>query len=311
MKRFNNILYFADGKSDRCPALDRAVKLAKSNGGRLTLFDVIPDRVASPDIEARINLDLGEELRRNRSRELDELVARLDDSTLTVDTRVASGVAFVEVIRAVIRDQHDLVIKEAKSADSFVRRTLGSTDLHLLRKCPCPTWIDQPDAPIPYKTVLAAVDPSADEDLDRARMIMEMATSLSGREGADLAIVHAWGLPGESLLRTKQASISGADLDSVIDDIRVQHTQRLGDLLGDFGIGTADNRVHLVKGDPAPSIRTLSNELHADLVIMGTLGRRTIPGLFIGTTAEDVLTTTQASVLAIKPASFVSPVTTE
>jgi nucleotide-binding universal stress UspA family protein len=42
---------------------------------------------------------------------------------------------------------------------------------------------------------------------------------------------------------------------------------------------------------------------------MGTLGRPGTPGVFIGNTAEDVLQTTQASVLAIKPFGFVSPVT--
>jgi universal stress protein E len=45
--------------------------------------------------------------------------------------------------------------------------------------------------------------------------------------------------------------------------------------------------------------------------VMGTLGRTGIPGFFIGNTAEEILQTTHASVLAIKPTGFVSPVETE
>jgi nucleotide-binding universal stress UspA family protein len=42
---------------------------------------------------------------------------------------------------------------------------------------------------------------------------------------------------------------------------------------------------------------------------MGTVGRTGIPGFFIGNTAEEVLQTTTASVLAVKPKDFISPVT--
>lgn len=41
MKRFKNILYYADGAVEECPAFQRALALARSNHARLTLFDVI------------------------------------------------------------------------------------------------------------------------------------------------------------------------------------------------------------------------------------------------------------------------------
>ena len=54
---------------------------------------------------------------------------------------------------------------------------------------------------------------------------------------------------------------------------------------------------------------SFSQEVEADLVVIGTVGRTGIPGLIIGNTAENVLQTTSASVLAVKPSGFVSPVT--
>jgi len=44
---------------------------------------------------------------------------------------------------------------------------------------------------------------------------------------------------------------------------------------------------------------------------MGTVGRVGIPGFFIGNTAEEILKRVECSVLAIKPAGFVSPVGAE
>lgn len=83
---------------------------------------------------------------------------------------------------------------------------------------------------------------------------------------------------------------------------------RLDALLSHYGMGVDDLTVHLVHGEPAPSIRELSTKLGADLIVMGTVGRSGIPALIIGNTAEEVLQTTQASVLAVKPDGFVSPV---
>lgn len=311
MKRFKNILYFADEATEPCSALERAVALARTNNARLTVFDVISEQDSRGVAKRHFEVDLDQILREDREAELDDMVSSYSDSDIVIHRRVVSGISFIEVIRAVHNNQYDLVIKAARPPDSFVKRVLGSTDLHLLRKCPCPIWIDRPGAATPYRTVLAAVDPADDEDQDSARLIMDLATSLAKREGANLAVVHAWRLLGESKLRSGRAMVSITDLELLLDGTREWHRDRLGDLLANYGINTEDPRVHLVKGEPAPSIRAVSEELDADLVVMGTLGRHGIPGFFIGNTAEDVLQTTQASVLAIKPYGFVSPVTIE
>jgi nucleotide-binding universal stress UspA family protein len=65
----------------------------------------------------------------------------------------------------------------------------------------------------------------------------------------------------------------------------------------------------LVKEEASSAIHQLSESLNADLIVMGALGRNGIPGLFIGNTAEEVLQNTRVSIMAVKPPSFVSPVT--
>jgi nucleotide-binding universal stress UspA family protein len=309
MRRFKNILYFTDGVAGNCSAFERAVGLTAANDARLTLFDVIPEGDTWAGIEGKPDVNVEKAIYEQRVADLDALVARSGDSASQVRREVVRGIPFVEVIRAVISRGYDLVIKEARPPDSFVKRTLGSTDLHLLRKCPCPIWIDRRNAAFPYRTVLAAVDPADSGYEDSAGLIMDLATSLAKQEAAALAVIHAWRLRGESFLRSRQAEVTEAELDLLLRDKREQHRRRLASLLAKYGMTTDDSRVHLVKGEPAERIRSMSKELEADLVVMGTLGRRGVPGLFIGNTAEDVLQTTQASVLAIKPFGFTSPVT--
>jgi len=80
-------------------------------------------------------------------------------------------------------------------------------------------------------------------------------------------------------------------------------------LLANYDLSIDAPEVHLLKGNPAATIDGLTRDLQADLVVMGTVGRTGIPGFFIGNTAEEVLQTTTASVLAVKPRDFISPAT--
>jgi len=48
-----------------------------------------------------------------------------------------------------------------------------------------------------------------------------------------------------------------------------------------------------------------------DTVVMGSVGRTGVAGLFIGNTAETVLSRVKCSVLTVKPADFTSPVTSD
>jgi len=307
MKRFKNILYFADGAMESCPALRRAVNLARTNHARLTVIDVLGETGSAPEIESRLGVDLNRILRERRQEILESLVAPFKEPDAMIYTRVDSGTPFVEVIRAVVRNGYDLVIKAARSPEGFSERVLGSTDMHLLRKCPCPVWIDRPGAAFPYRTVLAAVDPVGADGENCDRLVMDLSSSLAGRESARLAVVHAWRLFGESMLRSGRARISASEVERLLEQTRQHHRRHLDALLSAYGMKTGDPGVYLVKGEPAPSVRVVSEELQADLIVMGTVGRAGIPGVFIGNTAEDVLQTTRASILAVKPAGFVSP----
>lgn len=309
MKRFRNILYFADGALEAGPALERAVALAESNNARLTVMDVIEHQDSTKIMEDQLGADLNEVLREYRRQALEELVDPFNESDTVIYTQVLTGTPFMEVIRYVMTGGFDLVVKAAHTADGITKRLLGSTDMHLMRKCPCPVWIDRPAAALPYKRILAAVDPESGDNAECAKLIMDLSQSLAEQESAELMVVHAWRLYGESMLLNGRGQISELDLTQVVEHRHRKHQKMLNELLEPYGMSTKDASVHLVKGDPAPTLYALAEQLDVDLVVMGTVGRTGIPGFLIGNTAEEVLQSTKASVLAIKPEGFNSPVT--
>jgi nucleotide-binding universal stress UspA family protein len=66
---------------------------------------------------------------------------------------------------------------------------------------------------------------------------------------------------------------------------------------------------HLPQGAAQKMIPELAVKLGADIVVMGTVARTGISGLIIGNTAETILYQLECSVLASKPAGFITPVT--
>ena len=308
MKRFKNILFIADRDDGLQAALERAVAVAQINEARLTVMDVTPETGLADYFRKAYGIDLNAQLREQRLETLDALVRPHTGAGHAIYTKVATGTPFIEVVRAVQRNGHDLAMKVAQHGTGLAATLFGSTDMHLLRKCPCPVWIDRPTERKTYQRVLAAVDPFDDESGNLQRLILDLATSLAEREQAELEVVHAWQLPGESMLRSGRGSIPGDELELLLQNREQHHRKGLNALLSLYDIDTGKKNVHLIKGKPAQVIADFATRQKVDLIVMGTLGRAGIPGLIIGNTAEDVLRETHTAVLAVKPGGFVSPV---
>jgi len=301
MQRFKNILCVVASNFTNEVALERAATLANNNQASLTVVTVIDeippdttllDRTLFPENKAKIV----EESRK----ELQELVAPWK-SHVDIQTKVLTGISFIEIVREVLRCKRDLVIK-ASDNDKFLDRLFGSDDMHLLRKCPCPVWLDNSKSPKAYSRILAAVDVSdyyPSEELNtRHRLnlqVLEIASSLALSEFAELHILVAY--IGEVKDRRRKS------LDTLMDEAFSKLRQS--------SLEHLNPKTHLLEGSPRKEIPAFANKIEADIAVMGTVARVGIPGFFMGNTAETILNQISCSVLAIKPFGFVTPVTIE
>jgi nucleotide-binding universal stress UspA family protein len=320
MQRFRNLLVAIAGDPSPQGVLPRAARLAKRNGASVKLVAVVEDlpwytRLVLPTADELQSL-----LVRKRSEILEQLAEPLRRDGVAVSTEVLRGRRHIEMVRQVLRGGHDLLMKEAEPNEGVL---FGSTDMHLLRTCPCPLWLVKPgQGDRPFARVLAPVDPApppdeadllhlkadlAPKDAALDTKILELAGSLADDEGAELHVLHAWSAPGEGLVRGDPMLAQG-QVDRYVEDSRAEARKALDHLLAGFPDRPGRRSVHLLKGDPADAIAGFARAGGDDLIVMGTVARTGIPGLLIGNTAETILQRVDCSVLAVKPDGFVSPV---
>ncbi|HJN10863.1 MAG TPA: universal stress protein [Pirellulaceae bacterium] len=305
MSSFSNILVHVDTRAETNPGLDYAADLAKTNDARLKIVDVIPDfswpvRLATARYERVI-----ENLTQSKTQRLIELATPIEQQGVAVQTKLVEGRSSVEIVREVLRDKHDLVIRSAKGTHSRRSGFFGTTATRLIRKCPCPVLILKAGQQCRCERVVAAVNATSDDELHAKlneqiiRLAREMTT------GGEPAVVDVWSIYGESILKSHMQEDEFQDLEERTE----KHAEQLlAQLLTPFDIAVGGDNVHLLRGEAGAVIPKLVEKLDADLLVMGTVARAGVAGLLIGNTAEQILDRVECSVLAVKPDDFVSPI---
>lgn len=310
MQRFKKILLVLHPDVEGTAALARAASLARQNGARLTLFSVVEKHPELRRYPEQPPAEVMPAITADRRDWLERHLPPIREQGTEASARVVAGIPFLEIIYAVLREQHDLVITTAEEKKGIRARLFGSTSLHLIRKCPCPVWVVKRAQTRPYARILAAVDPSVyDPKRDSLNpMILQIASGMARREAAELHIVHVWHLFGESYLDKRMS-------EQALQEAKAQekelHQQRFDKLLGGMEIRDLKPRLHLLEGDPDARIPELVAAQGIDLLVMGSVCRTGIAGFLIGNTAEEVLNQVDCSVLTLKPDGFVTPVTLE
>lgn len=312
------ILAVADTGPDQL-ALKTALALAEAHGAALDVLAcvelprdmVILSRLTGEDPDTLVE-EAVEHTRKDVQAHLSEIMPDRQ-----VNLEVAAGKAYLEIIRYVAKTGCDFVIKNAEPLSRKHRFLFASTDQHLLRKCPCPVWLQTPTASTNPRRVLAAVDldvrDAAEPETLTAlnRRVVDAARGIATMPDAEVIVLHAWDAIGEGLVWAFSSS----------GDARIEADKYLNEIL--------DSRHHamrrflasiqqedeagprlvprLSRGTPEQVIEEQSQKLGADVVVMGTVARVGLHGVFIGNTAENIINSLECPVLAVKPDGFVSP----
>ena len=308
MKRFKNILVgvdLAQGEilvSDNFSpptreAIDRAMWLAAANASRLTFFHVLPSVATQLDAETQMLL---QEFHGKRTVEdhAKEVLAKLAESArkegLDAESAVADGYSWLETIRRVLRDNHDLVIVGTRRMGPVKSMLAGSTGIKLLRKCPCPVWVTKPNQRV--ESILVAHDLRSVGDL-----ALDLGISMASLKNAQLHVVHAAEYPGYDYMFAANVSAERKEAYQAEAEQHIQSQLAKAEL-------TLPAKVHFSVESPDVAIMNCIEQHSVDMLVMGTVGRTGISGFFTGNTAERLLPRIPCSLLAIKPPEFMSPI---
>ncbi len=316
MDRFQSILAVLTEDSLFEVALERALHLARVNNAALTLVDVIdvaPGELGRmmATLSGRRGPEIEEDVIAYHRERLAKLAAQARAEGLEVTEAVLQGSPFVEVIRMVLREGHDIVIKGATDA-GHGRGAMKGFDMHLLRKCPCPVWLLMGQTHGVFDRVLATIDPNptadtAREQLDRS--VLDLAIGMAERDQAELRVLHAWHLHEEQALRRgRYTKAYSGEVDIMVAREKEAAEGRVKAVMAEFP-QVKPSQIILEKGTPGDVIADYAEAEDMDLIVMGTVGRTGLSGFIMGNTAETILNRVRSSVIAVKPDGFKSPVT--
>ena len=308
MKRFKNILYVLDAnKPSHDDTLERVATLARLNDATVNIVSVEENSLVEElgkTLGGRFH-ELVLDSEKQTRETVNQLLAAKQWQGVKVSGSVLRGKGFIAIIQKVLRDGHDLIIKE-----ETLERGIDQLAMRLVRKCPCPVWIIKRGSR-DFKRILGALDIAANHPETKAlnRKIIELTHSLAQREQGEAHFLHSWRLEYEIMLSGPRFKISLQEIAEMKNSIRVQRADAFEALFESVSITPNKKHIHLREGQSNDVIKQILDELAIDVIIMGSVARSGIPGLLIGNRAEELFSSIQCTVLTVKPDNFVSPVT--
>lgn len=307
-QRYEQILVAIDFSPHAEAALKQAVWLARKTGARIVLAHTLRDlrrAVHGTSYQARMDLLYGEgdlfqrELRRDSDAKMRRMIASLNAPDLDIKCETLLGEPFVELTHAVQAEGHDLVMAGTRGLAAWEQFFVGSTAKRLIRKCPASVWIVKAEHAGQPKAVLAPTDFS-EISLKAAAHGLWVAEQ-SGAKFHLLHVIDSMDVPESVMSTVPEGS-------SLRNEINEEAKSGLEAFIGSLNADRDRIQMHLSWGTPWKEVCRFAQQLDADLIAMGTIGRGGIKGVLLGNTAEKVLNTCDCSILTVKPDDFVSPI---
>lgn len=271
------------------PVLRPAIELAGRLGAALYVVHgyVLTDPLL--DAYARAGY-LGENTIQNFGQDLQSaLEARVREITAaeTVKVRAVAGPPVSAVLEVAEEVEADMLVVGASRHGGFPLSLLGSTVRALLRRSRVPVLMMRSDVPVIPRKILVPTDLSPlSEAAYRAGLSIAGASDEPPRVRLLLVI-------NKSLLQLPLEQ-------RLLDDVAERELQEFRRAV-EAGSATVDEVVR--KGDPAAEIVAEARGWGAELLALGTHGRKGMERLLLGSVAEAAVRSAPCNVLVVPPAA--------
>ena len=303
MESYQNILVVIDPTADEQKALARACILAQSTGAKITAHLTIYD--FSYEMTTMLSGEEREAMRQtvinDRELWLKDLVAAFNqDISVKVEWH---NRPFESILNAVKDFHYDIIIKSTHEHPTLQSVIFTPTDWHLIRKSWVPLLLVKDHQWPEGGHILAAINAGSEEAEHQSLndKISEEAFKFSRLVNADVNFVNSY--PGTPI--NIAIEIPEFDANEYNDAMKQHHLDVMKKHADKYGI--EDKYLHVREGLPEDVIEAVAEEIDAELVILGTVGRTGLSAVLIGNTAEHVIDRLNCDLLALKPVGYESP----
>ncbi len=305
MNTIKNILAIIDPTAESQKALARACELANKTGAHICAFLSIYD--FSYEMTTMLSLEERDAMReaviKDRTEWLNELIRECDCPHQITSKVVWHNRPFEAIIHTVFDGDFDIIVKGTHEHHTLKAVIFTPTDWHLIRKAPCPVLLVKDHAWPEQGNVIAAINAASDDEQHLAlnKRIIKDAQFICDIAKGHLHLVNAY--PSTPL--NVAIEIPEFNPNHYNDAVKKHHLEGMQAYAAQFGVG--ESHCHVKEGLPEDVLPFVADELDAELVVMGTVGRTGLSAALIGNTAEHVIDRLNCDVLALKPDGYVSP----
>ena len=302
MTSFKRILVIVDPMVGWTPAVERASALARATHGAIWLglfhggshlpwYRSFGD--GAPHIEKSLRDRMSDRLRQLAEKVHDHSGADVE----VIDDRHRVGAH--RIIGFVERHRIDVILKDAGHDSAASRLVFVPLDWELLRESAVPVWLTSPATAHLPRSLAVAVDPAHPVHGAGAinDAILWSATILANATGASIQVLTAFpGLPFEPTLDPLGLGL-GWSQGELLERLRGDHQAAFDELLARHSIRADDGR--LLQGLPGPTILEWMRKEMAELLVVGNIHRHGAERVFMGSTAEFLVSRAPCDILAI------------
>ncbi len=270
-----NIVVAIDFSDGAQLALERACRLPIAPGAALTLLHVMPR--LHPSLFAR-----AERAARTRLEAWAEEARAKLGSDVGVRVAVESGEPHVEIDACVEAARAELVVLGRRGRRAWPGEALGSTADHVLRHGRRATLIASDPTLRPYERPLAGVDEEGS-----ATAAIELMTRIVARHVRGALAVHV--IDVDAYWALSEYGVSDAEIEPYRRAEVAATRRKIDAALDELGATELDFDLRFVEGSPREAIVKSARAEAADLIVVGTHGRRGVGHLLLGSVAEAVI----------------------
>jgi nucleotide-binding universal stress UspA family protein len=268
--KLEKLLLATDGSEYSEGATREALRLAKKCSSRLIAVSVV---ITNLEFEVTMPQIIEKEDRKAREH-LESIKARASKEGIDCDIAVFHGdEPYQDIVRQASENKVDLIIVGRHGRTGLLRLMMGSVAAKVIGHAPCNVLVVSPTASIEFKNILIATDGSR-----YSEAAFREAVSIAKRCNSPLIAVSV--ALSDAEIRSAEGNIKWAVELASQEGIKIEGVTAIG--------------------KPYEAILETAQQKRADLIVVGSHGRKGIERLLMGSVTERVIGHTETAVLVVK-----------